>query len=78
MISQKILDKQLPVLPKEIKFCRKCVVSNQRQGFILMKMVYVEPVSSRTSRTISTGRAARRCLKNYVTGSEEMTGSSMS
>ena len=30
MISQKILDRQLPILPREIKFCRKCVVSNQR------------------------------------------------
>jgi N-acetyl sugar amidotransferase len=30
MISQKILDKQIPVLPKEICFCKKCVVSNQR------------------------------------------------
>ena len=30
MISTKILDRQLPQLPKEIKFCRKCVVSNQR------------------------------------------------
>jgi len=30
MISQKILDRQLPHLPTEIKFCKKCVVSNQR------------------------------------------------
>lgn len=30
MISAKILDKQLPMLPSEIKFCKKCVVSNQR------------------------------------------------
>ncbi len=30
MVSQKILDKQLPILPKEIKFCKRCVVSNQR------------------------------------------------
>ena len=26
----KILDKQLPELPQEVKFCKKCVVSNQR------------------------------------------------
>jgi N-acetyl sugar amidotransferase len=30
MISSKILDRQLPNLPKEIRFCKKCVVSNQR------------------------------------------------
>lgn len=30
MVSQKILDRQLPILPNEIKFCKKCVVSNQR------------------------------------------------
>lgn len=30
MTNIKILDKQLPLLPNEIKFCKKCVVSNQR------------------------------------------------
>jgi len=30
MISAKILDRQLPQLPTEIRFCRRCVVSNQR------------------------------------------------
>lgn len=30
MNSTKILDKQLLILPQEIKFCRRCVVSNQR------------------------------------------------
>jgi N-acetyl sugar amidotransferase len=30
MISQRILDRQLPNLPKHIQFCRRCVVSNQR------------------------------------------------
>lgn len=30
MVSSKILDKQLPILPKKIEFCKKCVVSNQR------------------------------------------------
>ncbi len=30
MISPKILDRQLPILPKEVIFCKKCVVSNQR------------------------------------------------
>lgn len=30
MVSPKILDKQLPILPKEIMFCKKCVISNQR------------------------------------------------
>ncbi len=30
MVSAKILDKQLPHLPQEVKFCKKCVVSNQR------------------------------------------------
>jgi N-acetyl sugar amidotransferase len=30
MGKAKILDRQLPILPSEIKFCRKCVVSNQR------------------------------------------------
>ena len=28
--SKKILDKQLSILPDEIKFCKRCVVSNQR------------------------------------------------
>ncbi|MBI2658433.1 N-acetyl sugar amidotransferase [Candidatus Woesearchaeota archaeon] len=35
MVSKKILDRQLPDLPQEIKFCRKCVVSNQRPRIIL-------------------------------------------
>jgi N-acetyl sugar amidotransferase len=30
MISTKILDRQLPALPAEIKFCKRCTVSNQR------------------------------------------------
>lgn len=30
MTSRKILDRQIPDLPREIQFCRKCVVSNQR------------------------------------------------
>lgn len=30
MTSNSILDRQLPFLPKEIKFCKRCVVSNQR------------------------------------------------
>jgi N-acetyl sugar amidotransferase len=30
MLSPKILDRQLPKLPQEIKFCQRCVVSNQR------------------------------------------------
>lgn len=30
MRNQKIIDRQLPQLPKEIKFCKRCVVSNQR------------------------------------------------
>lgn len=30
MKSKKIIDRQLPNLPKEIKFCKKCIVSNQR------------------------------------------------
>lgn len=30
MISAKILDRQLPQLPKEITFCKRCVLSNQR------------------------------------------------
>ena len=30
MGKAKILDRQLPILPSEIKFCRRCVVSNQR------------------------------------------------
>ena len=29
-LSPKIIDKQIEKLPKEIKFCKKCVVSNQR------------------------------------------------
>lgn len=29
-VSQKILDRQIPQLPKEVKFCKRCVVSNQR------------------------------------------------
>jgi N-acetyl sugar amidotransferase len=30
MPNQKILDRQLPQLPNEVLFCKKCVVSNQR------------------------------------------------
>lgn len=30
MSSAKILDRQIPHLPQEIKFCKKCVISNQR------------------------------------------------
>ncbi len=30
MVSRKILDRQIPELPKEIKFCKRCVISNQR------------------------------------------------
>lgn len=30
MLFDKTLDKQIPLLPKEVKFCKKCVVSNQR------------------------------------------------
>jgi N-acetyl sugar amidotransferase len=30
MPSRKIIDRQIPILPREIRFCRKCVVSNQR------------------------------------------------
>lgn len=30
MVSQKILDRQLPILPQKIIFCKRCVVSNQR------------------------------------------------
>lgn len=30
MPSAKILDRQLPHLPQEVKFCKKCVISNQR------------------------------------------------
>lgn len=30
MLNQKIIDKQLPLLPKEVRFCKRCVVSNQR------------------------------------------------
>lgn len=30
MLNSKILDRQLPDLPKEVQFCKKCVVSNQR------------------------------------------------
>ena len=29
-MSKSIIDKQLNNLPKEIKFCKKCVISNQR------------------------------------------------
>ena len=29
-VSDEIYDKQLKVLPKETKFCKKCVISNQR------------------------------------------------
>lgn len=34
MVSSKILDRQLPLLPQEIRFCKKCVVSNQRPRII--------------------------------------------
>jgi len=30
MVNKKILDRQLPHLPREIKFCKRCVISNQR------------------------------------------------
>lgn len=30
MLSAKVLDRQLPALENEIRFCRKCVISNQR------------------------------------------------
>ena len=33
-MNQKILDRQLPILPKEVKFCKKCVVSNQRPRIV--------------------------------------------
>ena len=33
-MNPKILDRQLPKLPGEIKFCRKCVVSNQRPRIV--------------------------------------------
>lgn len=29
-VTDKILDTQLPKIPKEVKFCKKCVISNQR------------------------------------------------
>jgi len=28
--STKILDRQLPILPSEIRFCKRCIISNQR------------------------------------------------
>ncbi len=34
MTSAKILDRQLPILPTEVKFCKRCVVSNQRPRII--------------------------------------------
>lgn len=34
MINLKMLDKQLPKLPQDVKFCKKCVVSNQRPRII--------------------------------------------
>ncbi len=34
MTSQKILDRQLPNLPQEVKFCKRCVVSNQRPRIV--------------------------------------------
>lgn len=33
-LSPKIIDKQIEKLPKEIKFCKKCVVSNQRPRIV--------------------------------------------
>ena len=35
MASSKILDRQMPTLPKEITFCKRCVVSNQRPRLLL-------------------------------------------
>ena len=29
-VTDDILDKQLDVLPEEVRFCNKCVISNQR------------------------------------------------
>lgn len=34
MVSSKILDRQLPILPTEIKFCKRCTISNQRPRMI--------------------------------------------
>jgi N-acetyl sugar amidotransferase len=34
MNSNKILDRQIPDLPKEIRFCKRCVVSNQRPRIV--------------------------------------------
>jgi N-acetyl sugar amidotransferase len=34
MVSTRILDRQIPKLPTEIKFCRRCVVSNQRPRIV--------------------------------------------
>ena len=36
--SDDILDKQLGLLPKEIKFCNNCVVSNQRPRIGIKKL----------------------------------------
>jgi N-acetyl sugar amidotransferase len=30
MTNRRILDRQIPILPKHVQFCKKCVVSNQR------------------------------------------------
>lgn len=33
-IKEKVLEKQLPTQPKEVKFCKKCVISNQRPRIV--------------------------------------------
>ncbi len=36
-MSNKIIDRQLPDLPAEVRFCKKCVVSNQRPRIVFDK-----------------------------------------
>ena len=37
-------DKQIEKLPKEVIWCKKCTISNQRPRIVLTLMVYVQHV----------------------------------
>ena len=37
-VTDDILDQQLDILPKEIKFCKTCIVSNQRPRILWDQM----------------------------------------
>ena len=69
-VSDEIFDKQLEHLPKDVKFCKKCVVSNQRprikwdikeEGFALHVTMHMK----KTMKSI--GVSERENYKRFVT-----------